>query len=35
MVLMNRVLSRLFGPEMDEVTMEWRGLHIEDLYDLN
>jgi hypothetical protein len=29
-VFENRVLRRLFGPKMDEVTGEWRGLH--DLY---
>ena len=34
----NRVLSRIFGPERDEVTGEWRKLHNEglnDLYSLN
>jgi len=31
---MNRVLRRIFGPEMDEVTMEWRRLHNEELCDL-
>ena len=31
---MNRVLKGIFGPEMDEVTMEWRRLHDEELYDL-
>jgi hypothetical protein len=26
-VLENRVLRRLFGPKLDEVTGEWRELH--------
>ena len=26
-----RVLRRIFGPKMDEVTMEWRKLHNEEL----
>jgi hypothetical protein len=30
----NRVLRRVFGPKRDEVTGEWRKLHIEDLHDL-
>ena len=30
----NRVLRRLFGPERDEVTREWRKLHNEELNDL-
>ena len=30
----NRVLRRIFGPEMDEVTGEWRKLHNEELNDL-
>ena len=30
----NRVLRRIFGPERDEVTGEWRKLHNEELYDL-
>ena len=30
----NRVLSRIFGPERDEVTGEWRKLHNEELNDL-
>jgi len=34
MVFVNRVLKRIFGPAMDEVTMEWRRLHNEELYDL-
>ena len=27
-VFENRVLSRIFGPKSDEVTGEWRTLHI-------
>jgi hypothetical protein len=34
-VFENRVLRRIFGPERDEVTGEWRKLHNEELYDLN
>ena len=30
----NRVLRRLFGPKRDEITGEWRKLHIEELKDL-
>ena len=30
----NRVLRRLFGPERDGVTEEWRKLHNEELNDL-
>jgi hypothetical protein len=30
----NRVLRKIFGPEKDEVTGEWRRLHNEELYDL-
>jgi hypothetical protein len=33
-VFENRVLRRLFGPERDEVTGEWRKLHNEELHDL-
>jgi hypothetical protein len=33
-VFENRVLRRIFGPEMDEVTGEWRKLHNEELRDL-
>jgi hypothetical protein len=33
-VFENRVLRRLFGPEMDEVTVEWRRLRNEELNDL-
>jgi hypothetical protein len=28
----NRALRRLFGPERDEVTGEWRRLHNEELH---
>jgi hypothetical protein len=30
-VFENRVLRRKFGPKRDEVTEEWRKLHIEKL----
>jgi len=30
----NRVLERIFGPKRDQVTGEWRKLHIEELNDL-
>ena len=30
----NRVLRRVFGPKRDEVTGEWRKLHIDELRDL-
>ena len=30
----NRVLRRVFGPQRDEVTGEWRKLHNEELSDL-
>jgi hypothetical protein len=30
----NRVLRRIFGPERDEVTGDWRKLHKEELNDL-
>jgi hypothetical protein len=30
----NRVLRRIFGPNRDEVTGEWRKLHNEELNDL-
>jgi hypothetical protein len=33
-VIENRVLSRIFGPKMDEVTGEWRKLHNEELLNL-
>jgi hypothetical protein len=29
---MNRVLRRIFGPKRDEVTGEWRMLHIGELH---
>ena len=33
-VFVNGVLKRIFWPEVDEVTMEWRRLHNEELCDL-
>jgi hypothetical protein len=33
-VFENRVLRRIFGPKMDEVTGEWRKLHNKELHDL-
>jgi len=33
-VFENRVLRRIFGPKMDEVTREWRKLHNEEFNDL-
>jgi hypothetical protein len=33
-VFENRVLRRIFGPKRDEVTGDWRKLHIEDLHNL-
>jgi hypothetical protein len=30
----NKVLRRIFGPKRDEVTGEWRRLHIEELNDV-
>jgi len=33
-VFENRFLRRIFGPERDEVTEEWRKLHNEELSDL-
>jgi hypothetical protein len=33
-VFENKVLRRIFGPKMDEVTGEWRRLHDEGLYNL-
>jgi len=30
----NRVLRTIFGPKRDEVSGEWRKLHIEELIDL-
>jgi hypothetical protein len=29
-----RVLSRIFGPKRDEITVDWRKLHNEELNDL-
>jgi len=34
MVFENRVLRRIFGPNQDKVTREWRKLHNEELNDL-
>ena len=34
MVFENRVLGRVFGPKMDEITGEWGKLHNEELSDL-
>ena len=34
-VFENMVLRRTFGPKRDEVTLDWRKLHIEELDDLN
>jgi hypothetical protein len=33
-VFKNRVLRRIFGPEREEVTGGWRGLHNEELHNL-
>jgi len=33
-VFENRVVRKIFGPKRDEVTVEWRRLHKEELYDL-
>jgi hypothetical protein len=33
-VFENKVLRRIFGPKMDDVTGEWRILHNEELYAL-
>jgi hypothetical protein len=33
-VFENRVLRRIFGPKMDEVTRGWRKLHNEELHGL-
>ena len=33
-VFENKVLRRIFGPERDEVTWEWRKLHNDKLIDL-
>jgi hypothetical protein len=32
-VFKNKVLRRIFGPKMDDVTGEWRRLHNKELYD--
>jgi hypothetical protein len=34
MVFKNRVLRRIFGPKIDEVTGAWRKLHNEELQHL-
>ena len=34
-VFENKLLRRIFGPKTDEVTVEWRRLHNEELYELN
>jgi hypothetical protein len=34
-VFEKRVLRRIFGPKVDELTWEWRKLHNEDLNDLH
>jgi hypothetical protein len=33
-VFENRVLRKIFGPNRDEVTGEWRKLHNEEVHDL-
>jgi hypothetical protein len=33
-VFENTVLRRIFGPKRDEVTREWRKLHVDELRDL-
>jgi hypothetical protein len=33
-VFENRVLRRIFGPKREEITLEWRKLHNEELSDL-
>jgi hypothetical protein len=33
-VFENRVLRRIFGPKMEEVTEAWRRLHNEELHNL-
>jgi hypothetical protein len=35
MVFENRVLRKIFGPKIEEVTGEWRGLHNEEFHDLH
>jgi hypothetical protein len=34
-VFENRVLRKIFGPKGDEVTGEWRKLHIEEFHNLH
>ena len=34
LLLVNKVLRRIFGPRRDEVTGDWRRLHNEELNDL-
>jgi len=33
-VFENRVVRRIFGPKMTEVTQDWRKLHKEELHSL-
>jgi hypothetical protein len=33
-VFENRMSRRIFGPKRDEITREWRKLHIEELNEL-
>jgi len=33
-VFKNKVLWKIFGPKRDKVTVQWRRLHSEELYDL-
>jgi hypothetical protein len=33
-VFENRVLRKIFGPEMDEVTTDWNSLHKDEFNDL-
>jgi len=33
-VFQNRVLRKIFGSKSDEITVEWRRLHDEELHDL-
>jgi hypothetical protein len=33
-VFENGVLRKIFGPKRDEVTVEWRKLHDEEIYEL-
>jgi len=34
-VFVNRVLRGIFGPKKEEVTEEWRMIHIEEINELN